>query len=344
MSVKQQERRAIVGAEIRASQGEFVIQARALTYGALSQPGVPFAGARERIAPGAFQASLDAGVEILALVNHDTSQILGRTRNGTLVLADDASCLRFRVTLNKDVSAHRDLHALVKAGTLSECSFGFVCDDDTWAEQVDEQGQRYQLRTVTRATLMDVSVVAAPAYANGATDAQARALRYVNGGNNVAAEQLARRLEAMPGDWARKEKLQRIGLEILASDRRAETQTVWPEGVLDLCQASLDDFYGPRYRVIGVKPSDELGGVVYGFDLRPDDDTQEDDALRWSYQVINGKLILDNASRQVFKLQDVPANPRSFAAALAERRERKAEYGKHMRACALTGITCRNGF
>jgi HK97 family phage prohead protease len=149
MSNKTIERRSVLGCELRASEvDEFSIIARALTYNALSLPGVPFAGARERIAPGAFQASLQRGDEVLACVNHDVNQLLGRTRNQTLTLSDDASCLRFTVRLNPAVQAHRDLHALVKDGTLSECSFAFFVEDEDWTEESGEDGKRYQLRTV----------------------------------------------------------------------------------------------------------------------------------------------------------------------------------------------------
>jgi HK97 family phage prohead protease len=115
---------------------------------------------------------------VVACVNHDQSQILGRTRNKTLQLTDDNDGLRFTVRLNPDVQAHRDIYNLVKDGTLSECSFAFGAMDDDWSDAKDERGNRYQLRTVKKARLFDVSIVASPAYGGGATDAQARSLAY----------------------------------------------------------------------------------------------------------------------------------------------------------------------
>src|SRR5208282_4895197 len=124
----------------------------------------------ERIAPGCFSDSLSAGDEIVCLVNHNSSEILGRTRNGTLSINDSPTALTFRCKLNKNVQAHRDLYELVKDGTISECSFSFSCDKQSW----DEAGA-VPLRTVQHGKLFDVSLVVNPAYSSGATLAEARA-------------------------------------------------------------------------------------------------------------------------------------------------------------------------
>jgi HK97 family phage prohead protease len=49
----------------------------------------------ERIRPGAFAASLASGRDVLALLDHRPDVLLGRTRSGTLTLAEDAKGLRF---------------------------------------------------------------------------------------------------------------------------------------------------------------------------------------------------------------------------------------------------------
>jgi len=153
--------------ELRADGNNFEISARAIKYNAISQD---LGGFVERIAPGCFSDSLSAGDEIVCLVNHNQSEILGRTRNSTLSISDSPSEMRFRCKLNKNVQAHRDLWELVKDGTISECSFAFTCDKQTW----DESGT-VPLRTVQHGRLMDVSVVVSPAYSDGATLAEARA-------------------------------------------------------------------------------------------------------------------------------------------------------------------------
>lgn len=173
-------RRFVIGAELRAAAGDngMIVNARAVKYGALSLPGVPMPGARERISAGCFRDSLRNGDDVVALFNHNQDVPLGRVKNGTLKLTDDNDSLRFSVRLNPAVQAHRDLHALVKDGTVAECSFAFSGVDDDWTNEQDERGSPYILRTVRSAKLHDVSLVVSPAYGSGATTAQARSLAY----------------------------------------------------------------------------------------------------------------------------------------------------------------------
>ena len=43
---------------------------------------------REQFAPGAFKDSLASGSDVRALYEHNYTQLLGRTKSGTLVLSD----------------------------------------------------------------------------------------------------------------------------------------------------------------------------------------------------------------------------------------------------------------
>lgn len=180
--MKNEQRRYVLGAELRAEQSgnEFKIVARAVKYGAKSNPGVPGKGMYERVMPGAFKRSLESGGDVKALLNHDENFILGRTENQTLRLNDSKDSLRFEVRLNPNVQFHRDVHALVQAGTLNECSFAFACepDGDEYSQEKDERGQACVVRSIRSAKLFDVSIVANPAYGNNATAAEARSLAY----------------------------------------------------------------------------------------------------------------------------------------------------------------------
>lgn len=180
----EKQRRFVTGAQlsIRDSQGDegaLVISGRAVGYGCLSVPNVPFSGARERIAPGAFRDSLATGRPVTADYNHSNENLLlATTKNGTLQLDDRADGLHFRINLNSRVQAHRDIHELVRAGTLSECSFAFGNVDDDWSDGFDDEDRSpFQLRTVRKAVLYGISIVNSPAYPDGATSATARSLR-----------------------------------------------------------------------------------------------------------------------------------------------------------------------
>ena len=136
----------------------------ALTYGAEARIG----GGVETIAPGALAATLAAGSDVLALVDHDPGKVLGRTRSGTLKLSEDARGLAFSVDL-PDTGAARDVLALVERGDAGGMSFGFTvpAGGDEW------RGGR---RTLRRIHLHEISVITShPAYVGTTVEARARA-------------------------------------------------------------------------------------------------------------------------------------------------------------------------
>ncbi|MBB1471824.1 HK97 family phage prohead protease [Luteimonas sp. MC1782] len=122
----------------------------------------------EVIKPGAFAASLADGRDVLALADHDTSRVLGRTRSGSLELREDATGLAFTLAV-PDTAPGRDLITLAERGDLGGCSFGFTVPDggDQWT------GNSRELRSVD---LREVSIVSAwPAY--GDTEVSLRSLQ-----------------------------------------------------------------------------------------------------------------------------------------------------------------------
>ena len=117
---------------------------------------------KERIAPGAFKNVLNQDVR--ALLNHDPNFVFGRTKSGTLRLAEDGAGLRTENDM-PDTQAARDLKVSVERGDISQQSFGFVVakDGDVWEK--DEAGAIS--RTITNvAELRDTSYVTFPAYEN----------------------------------------------------------------------------------------------------------------------------------------------------------------------------------
>jgi HK97 family phage prohead protease len=79
-------------------------------------------GFTERISPGAFSASLKDG-DIRLLWNHDTSSILGRSRSGTLTLAEDAAGVKFACDL-PNTELGRQVHETVRRGDVSSAASG----------------------------------------------------------------------------------------------------------------------------------------------------------------------------------------------------------------------------
>ena len=130
----------------------------------------------ETITRGAFADTLRAGGDVLALVDHDPTRLLARTRTGTLRLAEDDTGLRFELDV-PDTNLGRDVLAMAERGDLGGMSFAFTPTDESW------QGRKRELRAVN---LHEVSVVHAwPAYDGTSVDARTgtpnlnRARRYL---------------------------------------------------------------------------------------------------------------------------------------------------------------------
>jgi uncharacterized protein len=158
-------------AELRASTSAFEVAGRAASY---NTPSSDLGGFVEKLQHGCFTRSLASGQDVKCLVNHDSNQVLGRLANKTLTLTDAPDGLHFVCKLNKDSQAHRDLYASVRRRDLSECSFAFIVDGEDGQSFSSPDKNGLLTRTIKRAKLRDVSVVASPAYGNGATSVDAR--------------------------------------------------------------------------------------------------------------------------------------------------------------------------
>lgn len=138
--------------------GKPVLRGYAAVFNQLS---VDFGGWQEIIRPGAFTNSLAAGPDVRALVNHESGlSTIGRTRNGTLRLAEDGTGLRVEIE-PPDTQAGRDVITLVRRGDLNQMSFAFWTRRDNWL-QTGEQILRELLEVDINDG--DVAVVTYPAY------------------------------------------------------------------------------------------------------------------------------------------------------------------------------------
>lgn len=161
--------------ERRALAREVRADGRRLTgYAAVFNQTTHIAGLHERIACGAFRASLADGADILALADHDAARLLARTASGTLRLREDAHGLAFDLDL-PDTSVGRDILALAQRGDLGGMSIGFIMREETNRDGVRE------LRGVD---LKEISVVQAwPAYPGTEVQARAKVVAHISNTN-----------------------------------------------------------------------------------------------------------------------------------------------------------------
>ena len=152
------EQRAYDG-ELKAAVEGRTVEGYASVFNSMSED---LGGFREIILPGAFSNVLDNDVR--ALYNHDSNYLLARTTSGTLELKEDDKGLYYRFEM-PNTSYGNDMLELFRRGDLSQSSFGFTVEKDSWRM---EQGQH--VRYIERVgSLFDVSPVVYPAYASASS-------------------------------------------------------------------------------------------------------------------------------------------------------------------------------
>jgi HK97 family phage prohead protease len=135
----------------------------------------------EIVRPSAFRATLAARSDVLALVDHDPSKLLGRTASGTLRLGEDSRGLSFEL----DVPATQlgnDLLLMCERGDLGGCSIGVrvAAGGEFWPDK-----RTRELRSVQ---LAEISIIHSwPAYPHTSVSARNR------GGAGITLSPAARR-------------------------------------------------------------------------------------------------------------------------------------------------------
>lgn len=125
-------------------------------------------GARETIAPTAFDNSMSNDVR--ALINHDTTLVIGRTTNKTLELKVDSRGLWGRIRINPKDTDAMNIHARVERGDVTQCSFGFFIRAEE-TEILDDGTIQW---TLTDVDLFEVSCCTFPAYEETSISARKR--------------------------------------------------------------------------------------------------------------------------------------------------------------------------
>lgn len=152
-------------------------------------------GITESIAPGAFDEVLASGADIRALINHDSTLVLGRTKAGTAEFRADAVGVYGRVKINPNDQDAVNALARVERGDVDQASFGFRDWEET--RTVDQQTGKVHYTLTKIKDLREFTVCTFPAYQ--ATSLSAR--------DDLRAADEKRRHEA----WieARKERMQK---------------------------------------------------------------------------------------------------------------------------------------
>lgn len=149
-------------------------------------------GAEEVIKPGAFEGVLTQDVR--ALVNHDTTLVMGRTTAGTLLLKQDETGLWGQIEVNRDDTDAMNLYARVQRGDVSQCSFGFDIERETFVDLGDGRC-RWEIEKVN--PLYEVSVCTFPAYEATSVSARRQQLETIRQRETqVWRENMKKRLEA----------------------------------------------------------------------------------------------------------------------------------------------------
>lgn len=191
------ETRFVKGSELRAVATDGVTHL--VGYAAIFNVwSLDLGGWVEMVEPGAFTSTLKTA-DVRALFNHEEEFILGRTKAGTLTLAEDETGLRVDI-VPPDTQYARDLITSIQRGDVDQMSFQFRCllDDVRY----DGGVVRRWLKDVE---LIDVSPVTFPAYPQTSISLRSRidslkeAAGIVQAGNDSARkeEETRARLDIM---------------------------------------------------------------------------------------------------------------------------------------------------
>ncbi|MGO3006367.1 MAG: HK97 family phage prohead protease [Lactococcus cremoris] len=127
-----------------------------------------YEGCFEEIAPESFD-NVDLS-DVRALIDHETSKVIGRTKSGTLTLSVDAKGVYGEIKVNENDTEAMNLYSRVQRGDVDQCSFGFNILDEAM-ETRDDGSYKFTIKAIE---LFEVSVVTFPAYADTAVEARSK--------------------------------------------------------------------------------------------------------------------------------------------------------------------------
>jgi len=161
--------RATEELRVHEVDGKTRIVGMAVPYGQLSDD---LGGYRERMMPGAFSTSLQSQ-KLQADIEHDRTQILARSKKGTLGFHEDERGVWATITV-PDTPRGRATVEEVRAGNLDGMSVSFLRKGVRQRFTKDSRGP---IREVQKAELTGVTLTAEPAYPQTADTLVMRSLQ-----------------------------------------------------------------------------------------------------------------------------------------------------------------------
>lgn len=143
--------------ETRAeSDGEYI---RITGYGAVFNKKYSVMGFREQIAPGAFTKTLVDNPDIRGMFNHSPDFLLGRTKSGTMDVAEDKRGLRYEIRADKLDPQAQSVARKIERGDVDGSSMAFFVHQEDW----EEKSGKPSLRTIKEVELIETGPVTMPA-------------------------------------------------------------------------------------------------------------------------------------------------------------------------------------
>lgn len=180
------------GLEVRTLGGADRLEARAASgatgpvisgYGAVYEQSTTidgwFESWDEEIAAGAGAKTIAEG-DIRSMFNHDTNQLLARTKSKTLTLSEDANGLLYESQINPDDPNAMSTFAKVERGDVDGSSIWFRVIRQEWTEPTDSNGLDRAKRRILEYELFETGPVTFPAFET-TTAGASRSLQVVDG-------------------------------------------------------------------------------------------------------------------------------------------------------------------
>jgi hypothetical protein len=129
-------------------------------YGSVFNKPYKVWGVAESIAPGAFSKTLTENPDIRGMFNHDPSYLLGRTKSGTMDVAEDDKGLRYEIRASAKNPQSVAVADMIRRKDVDGSSIAFYVVKDEWERDKD---QRPIKRTIREVELIETGPVTMPA-------------------------------------------------------------------------------------------------------------------------------------------------------------------------------------